>query len=232
MTKTTRLFDGLHAIALGNVFIYLLDDPGGAILIDAGYPSDGPKILAALASMGRSPSDIRHIIVTHAHPDHIGALAMVQRETGATVHVHAIDRPVVEGAPPRKVTPTGDVFSWLVTTLLLRDPPPLEPARVGAELTDGQVLPFAGGLEIIHAPGHSNGQCALLWRRHGGVLFAADTCMNVLGLRMLPVCEDAGLARKSLSMLTQHDFDSVVFGHGAPILSDGGARFRKRWRQE
>ena len=55
------------------------------------------------------------------------------------------------------------------------------PVVIDEPLSDGEIVPIAGGFEIIHVPGHCAGQVALMWRG-GRMLFAADVCMNVMGL--------------------------------------------------
>jgi glyoxylase-like metal-dependent hydrolase (beta-lactamase superfamily II) len=57
----------------------------------------------------------------------------------------------------------------------------LERVAIGQPLTHGEILPIAGGIEVIHTPGHCAGQVALLWRP-GRMLFAGDVCLNVVGL--------------------------------------------------
>ena len=78
----------------------------------------------------------------------------------------------------------------------------------------------------MHVPGHSAGQLAFLWPRHGGVLFAADALTNWAGLRLTHVHEDVALATRSLATLAELDFQVACFGHGAPITHEAGARFR------
>lgn len=227
--KAEKIVDGLFVINLGKVNVFLMEDRDRLVMIDAGYPGDGPKIVDALASIGRKPEDIGNIIVTHAHPDHIGALADMQRRSGATVHVHPADRAVVEGKPLQLLTRSPGFISWVIMTLFMSKVPVLEATKVDRELTEGDVLPFAGGLEVIHIPGHSAGQVALMWPRHGGVLFAADACMNLLGLRDMPGYEDISEGHRSLEKLARRNFEIAVFGHGGAIKQGAAAKFQARW---
>ena len=57
----------------------------------------------------------------------------------------------------------------------------LEPVAIDQPLTDGEIPPIAGGIEVIHTPGHCAGQVTLLWHP-GQMLFAGDVCMNNMGL--------------------------------------------------
>ena len=58
----------------------------------------------------------------------------------------------------------------------------LEPIAINQQLTDSEVLAIAGGIDVIHAPGHCAGEVAMLWRPPGRMLFAGDVCSNIMGL--------------------------------------------------
>ena len=68
------IFPGVYALGLGPVNAFLIDDGTALTLIDTGYGKDDVKILAAVQELGRSPGDIKNIVVTHCHPDHAGGL--------------------------------------------------------------------------------------------------------------------------------------------------------------
>jgi glyoxylase-like metal-dependent hydrolase (beta-lactamase superfamily II) len=72
----------LSGMIAGNV--YLIDDPDGITLIDASIPPSGKKILKHIANLGRPASAIKRILITHAHPDHVGGLPELRRHTDAT----------------------------------------------------------------------------------------------------------------------------------------------------
>jgi glyoxylase-like metal-dependent hydrolase (beta-lactamase superfamily II) len=102
------------------------------------------------------------------------------------------------------------------------------PIAIDRPLADGEVLPIAGGIEIIHVPGHCAGQVALLWRP-GRMLFAGDVCMNLMGLGDPVGFENLEVGRASQRKLAGLSFAAVGFGHGNPIAKDASARFRKKW---
>ena len=107
----------------------------------------------------------------------------------------------------------------------------IEAARVDQEVDEQTVLPIAGGLEIVHAPGHSLGQVLVLWKQHGGVLFVADAAVNVGFLAASPVYEDWQVARQTLERIGSGVFQVACFGHGKPILKNASRRFQRRWRK-
>jgi glyoxylase-like metal-dependent hydrolase (beta-lactamase superfamily II) len=229
-----QVVPGLFVIPTGVVNTFLLDAADGCALIDAGLPDRVDDILRGITAAGKRPADVRHLIVTHAHPDHIGSLAAVQSATGAAVYCHPLDAAIVTaGGEFRPLSVSPGLVSWLVWRLfirpILRRYPRVEPTLVDHHLSDGQVLPIAGGLKVVHAPGHCAGQVALLWAAHGGVLLVADAAANVAGLRPSPAYEDLAVGDQSLRRLSALDFQVACFGHGKAIVGEAAARFRRRW---
>jgi glyoxylase-like metal-dependent hydrolase (beta-lactamase superfamily II) len=70
---------------------------------------------------------------------------------------------------------------------------------------------------------------ALLWKREGGVLFPADTCVHRRGIKLPFSAEDLGEARENLATLAARDFETICFMHGAPILARADQIFRQTW---
>src|SRR4051794_40648535 len=89
--RTEEVVPGLHRIDLGHVNAYLLDSGAGPVLIDTGFPGDELRILGALAELALAPSRLRAIVLTHAHPDHVGGAAALRATTGAPIHAHPRD---------------------------------------------------------------------------------------------------------------------------------------------
>ena len=86
-TPAVALAPGVWRIPLLGDFVngfILRDDDGQVTLVDMGVKQSGPKVLAALASIGSGPSDVTRLMLTHAHPDHAGGAAHVARATGRT----------------------------------------------------------------------------------------------------------------------------------------------------
>lgn len=230
MAGAKWLLDGLYVIPVGGVNTFLLEGPDGCVLIDAGFPDKAGKILEALRGLGKQPEDVRHIVVTHGHPDHIGSLAALQKATGAETWMHPLDAGIARnGGGFRPLRPAPGLRNLLMVKLLVHPAKRVEPARVDHEIADGAVLPIAGGLRVVHVPGHCAGQVALLWPQHGGVLFAADACMHLLRLDWTIAYEDLAEGGRSLRKLGGLEFEVACFGHGGAILSQASRRFRERW---
>ena len=128
----------------------LRDGDGQVTLIDMGMASSGPKVMAALRWIGSDPSDVTRLMLTHCHPDHAGGAAHVSRETGRPVDIHAEDAEYVRSGTQPEVDQTSRIGK-----LFRRLPEPkTEKVTVGEELSDGQLVPFAGGIRVVHTPGH------------------------------------------------------------------------------
>jgi glyoxylase-like metal-dependent hydrolase (beta-lactamase superfamily II) len=102
------------------------------------------------------------------------------------------------------------------------------PVAIDQPLTDGEIPPIAGSIEIIHVPGHCAGQVALLWRP-GRMLFAGDVCMNLMGLGDPVGFESLEDGRASQRKLASLSFDAAGFGHRKPIAKDASTRLRNKW---
>lgn len=229
--KIQPVTDGLY-ILRGMVNVYVLEVEDGCALIDTGFRNSADKILKAIASIGKRPEDIRHIVLTHGHPDHIGSAAALKRATGATVYAHRIDTPIIEaGTGFRDAKPIPGWRNKLLFALLLKPSLKrlLEPTRVDQFLEDGESLPFAPDVTVIHTPGHAAGQVSLLWRKHGGVLFTADACINMRGLDLAAAQEDIDETLRTVRSLARRDFDKACFGHGPPIMANADQAFRQKW---
>lgn len=225
-----QILKRLYVIPTGSVNTFLLDDPQGCVLIDTGFPGSEGKILVALKELGKSPEDVRHIVLTHAHPDHIGSAAALKQATKAQTYMHPFDAPIARlGTGFRPLHPAPGIALKIMFKLFMRPIDHVEPTYIDHEIEDGDTLPIAGGLRVIHVPGHCAGQIGLLWSQHGGVLFAADSCMHLMGLGLTIAYEDVALGRQSLQSLAGLEFQVATFGHGRSILRDASSRFRKQW---
>lgn len=228
--RAVRLSDHLWRIPtlpldLLNTFAFVEDD-GGVTLVDCGLKRAPFPIVAGLAAMGKAPDDVRRIVLTHAHIDHAGGLAEVRRRTGdPPVDVHADEaRFVREGVSPPPDT------SLTMGRLMARGPDQrFTPVEVGRELHDGDVLPVAGGLRVVHTPGHTPGHVSL-FHEPDGVLITGDALFNVRGIRWSfgPACTNAAQARLTARRLVDLPFSLVAFTHGREIRQGAGqavARF-------
>lgn len=226
--KPKELATGLYQVSLANVNIFLLfDGDGGLVLVDAGFPSQEDDILAAAATLGSG--EIRHILVTHCHGDHTGSLAHLQKRTGATVYMHSKEASMIaKGQAVTHLTPPeGLVGGLLHRRLASIVPPRVAPVKADVLLKDKAQLPLAGGIEIVHTPGHTPGHVVFAVRQAGAVILG-DAAANVFGLRPMPN-GDHWQAEQSLRRIARRTFDIAGFAHGDAIRGRAAETFRKRW---
>lgn len=217
-----HLVDGMGQVV--NAYVWQRPD-GGLTLIDAGMPSDAPKILAFVSSLGAGRLD--RIIATHGDIDHIGGLAAVQAASGAQVICHAVEKAVVEGREPRKMGDSllarayGPVFDFASRTFLRYRPV----QQVDELVLDKQML--VEGFQVVHVPGHTPGQIAL-FEPQRGILLAADALNNRQGKLGLPpaiATPRMDVAKDSIRKLAAlKGVQIVCFGHGVPITENAAER--------
>jgi glyoxylase-like metal-dependent hydrolase (beta-lactamase superfamily II) len=104
---------------------------------------------------------------------------------------------------------------------------------VDQSLREGEDLDLLGGLEVIHTPGHTVGSICL-FNRDKKILFSGDLIRNENGVMEGPPPQftpDPGKAACSLEKIADFDFDTLLPGHGNPILSGAGNRFRALYEE-
>ncbi|WP_284948147.1 MBL fold metallo-hydrolase [Acidisoma cladoniae] len=224
-----RIIDGAYLVPLGQANTVLLDAGPELVLVDAGFPGKATLVLDAIRQLGRDPRDLRHLVFTHVHPDHIGSAAEIVRQTGATTYMHAADAPFAEmGGPFRAMTAPPNALLKVMNRLVWHQQERMEPFKIDRYLIDGETLPLVGGLQVVHTPGHCAGQVALLWQGER-LLIAGDVGMNVVGLSDPVGFEDIDEGRRSQRKVARLRFDAAVFGHGAMIRSGAAERVRSKW---
>jgi len=212
----TAPFSGTNSFAF-------VDDDGQVTLVDTGLSFAPRRIVAGLAAFAKHPKDVTRIVLTHAHADHAGGAAKVVGQTGAPVAVHADDagyarRGVVP--PTNTATTAGRLFARFGANRF-------DPIEVAQELRDGDELDVAGGLRVVHTPGHTPGHVSLL-HPGSGVLVTGDSIMNVLGLRWSPrpICTDPRLSQATADRLADLDFRVAGFTHGPHVADRARERIR------
>lgn len=219
-----ELAPGLHRIGNDIVAAYLIVEPGGMTLIDAGLPGQWKDLHAELAALGRRPEDIRAVLLTHGDSDHIGFAERLRREHGAPVYVHAADSARARGLEstnpswgPMKLGPLVKFMAYATAKGGLR---PVHVAEV-LEFADGDVLDLPGAPHVIGLPGHSPGSVAFHVPSVDAV-FVGDglTTRHVLtgrtGPQPAPFTDDPAQALSSLERLRATGARWVLPGHGAP----------------
>jgi len=223
----------IYELGLGLVNVWLIEDETELTLIDTGYAGQEQTIVAALAQMGRKPSDIRHILLTHCHSDHVGGLAVLKQISQAQVWMHPADAEVVRGdRAGRPIHTSPGLLNAILFRLFIHSSSgPLPHSAIEHEVQDGAVLPMGGGIRVLHTPGHTLGHSAFLLPQQGGggVMILGDACSNVLDLGYSIVYEDIQTGRASLSKLAKTECQAVCFSHGKALKHGAVRSFQQKW---
>ncbi|MEM7119365.1 MAG: MBL fold metallo-hydrolase [Chloroflexota bacterium] len=220
-----KITDGLYTLTglvMGRV--YLIDDGGEYSLIDAGIPPAGNWIVKQLQKEGVDLTAVKNIIITHAHPDHVSGVPVVQRATGAKLIVPEGERAVVDGemAPP---LPPKEELRGLKK--LIRPSIIFKDMKADHTVQDGDILPVMGGLHAVFTPGHAPGHMSY-WQPERRILFVGDAIFRMPRLR-LPysfLTVDMAENKRSIKKILALEPKIVCFGHGKPLTENGTEQLR------
>ena len=154
-------------------------------LIDAGVKGSEAIVLQYLRSRGRRPKELKKLILTHSHPDHMGAAKEIVEATGCEVLAHEKERAWIEDPSLQKASRPVPGFDILVSG----------PVMVDREVDDGDLIDIGqGSLTVVSTPGHSAGHISL-WSSEGRTVITGDA-VPVPG--ELPIYDDAFSSLASL----------------------------------
>jgi glyoxylase-like metal-dependent hydrolase (beta-lactamase superfamily II) len=182
--------------------VYILNCEGGLILIDVGFTKLCLKnIEKELGQFGKSWNDIKLVLITHAHGDHIENLKkVVNLSKGAEVMVGH-----------------GDAETLFKETGVKSD----------VELEHGDIISACGGIEVVHIPGHSDGNLSF-YLKEEKTMIVGDTIFGDSKGNLYPPPEkyskDALRAKIELKRLLKYDFEKLLLTHGKNILENGRNR--------
>ncbi|MGE5072942.1 MAG: MBL fold metallo-hydrolase [Anaerolineae bacterium] len=212
----------------GNVHAFLLDDGNGLTLVDTLFDTDAHRVLDQIAAIGRTPQDIRHIILTHAHRSHLGGLARLKELSGAPVYAHEWEADIISGdrrAQPVSPWPQPPYRAYLLQVGLNLDIARHVPIQVDHFLHEGDRV---GPLQVIFAPGHSPGHLCFHWPERRALIAGDAVCTwpnFMLGWKGFLL--NARQHQASLRRLAEYDADVLCVGHGEALTSGGVTRLRE-----
>jgi glyoxylase-like metal-dependent hydrolase (beta-lactamase superfamily II) len=178
-------------------------------LVDSSVPRQLERIAQQLGELGMGLNEVRRLILTHSHVDHIGNAQELRRVSGVRVYLHPLDVPYLLGEKDYRPAPARAVNAVMRRRMPYGPPWPVLP------LEDGQVI---DGIEVVHTPGHTAGHVCLL---RDGVLLAGDAFATGDKFHESPAffTQDKGRSRESIRKLLAFSFHTAVSGHGKPATN-------------
>jgi metallo-beta-lactamase class B len=170
-TAPYLILDGIYYVGTVDLASYLVTSPDGHILIDTGVEQNAASIADSIRTLGFKVRDVRIILTTQAHFDHVGALAKLKELTGARVLVSAGDAPLLE---------QGGKGDYLFGPAFY-----FRPVHVDAMVKDGEIVRLGGRTLTAHlTPGHTPGTTTWTLDAHDKlgrvrhVVFMGSTTVN------------------------------------------------------
>lgn len=193
------------------VWQYLLLDGDDVYLIDTGMGVSGRRIRKWFRMTGRQPSQLKAILLTHGHLDHAGCAESLRKWSGAPVYMNLADLPITRG----EYRYTGLARFCGMMEAIGRTAFRYAPPQIDEPLHDDDRLPFWGGLQVIHLPGHTPGHVGF-YCESKRLLFCGDALLSVLGGCSFPLAifnADNKLVRESILRLADLQADWVFPMH-------------------
>lgn len=146
-----RIVGNVYYVGTYDLASYLITTPQGHILINTGLPGSAAMILRHIKVLGFKPTDIKILLATHAHYDHVGAMADIKKLTGAKLYINEQDAPVIAdgGRSDYIFGSKGGTFAPVKADRLLH-------GDAVVKLGDMQIA-------VLHHPGHTKGACSFLF---------------------------------------------------------------------
>ncbi|HYZ70706.1 MAG TPA: MBL fold metallo-hydrolase, partial [Thermoleophilaceae bacterium] len=218
---------GVHRVEEAYTNLYLVEDERGVTVVDAGVPTAWAALLSALGTIGRSADEVRALVLTHAHFDHLGFAERARSQLGVPVYVHEDDVPLTRHPlqygheRPRSLYFATQVRALPIVAALLRArafwP---RPVRAVTRYTGG-TLPVPGSPRVVPTSGHTLGHCALhLPDRDvviaGDAVVMLDPYTAERGPKIVAgaATADSERALRTLDALAETGASTVLSGHG------------------
>jgi hydroxyacylglutathione hydrolase len=213
---------GVYCIeSAGQARVYFVGAPDYT-LIDAGMPGKADQILTALAQIGVQPLQVKRIILTHHHWDHVGSLWELKKRTGAEIAAHARDADYITGKRPRRA-PRRLPARLMYALFGFFGARNVTSVGVDLRVNDGDQI---GTFTVVHTPGHTPGHMCLL---RGASLFSGDLLLATSpAFRETPhmFTADVPTARESIRKVSKLEFQTILSAHHPPYVFRAGERVR------
>jgi glyoxylase-like metal-dependent hydrolase (beta-lactamase superfamily II) len=214
----------IYPISMGVAQCFVIQDKG-VIMIDVGAPGKIKLFLKSIERLGIKPNDIKLIIPTHGHWDHIGSAKDIKEITGARIAMHRQEKEWLEKAQkhiPPAVALWGHIISKTLGFLLPLIHFPAAKVDIILRDEDFSLTEFGISGKIIYTPGHSPGSVSVLLDT--GDAFVGDLAMNSFPLRLSPglpiFAENIQEVKNSLKLLLDKGATKIYPAHGKSFSAE------------
>lgn len=221
-----KIADGVYRVPARAANTYLIEAPKGLVLVDSGLPGSQKGILKAIAKLGRTPSDLKLVLLTHRHLDHIGSAAALKKQTGARLASHPFEKPYAAGTLVIQAPNAWSVYGRIVRKLTTLEYYSLklfriikfQVAHVDLAADEESVLDGTGlDGSVVWTPGHTKGSITLFLNQPG-VAFVGDLLRSRRGRLVEPLLmESIPQTQASVKRIQDLGPEIICPGHGKPL---------------
>jgi glyoxylase-like metal-dependent hydrolase (beta-lactamase superfamily II) len=201
--------DRVLVVNLGRYNIYFIRTEDGHILVDSGMIGGRKTIDKAFAEAGIEPQEVKLIVVTHAHADHVGSIAYAQQQTGAPVLCHEYAAAYLRAGKSAPIV-TREWRGKLISAITPRRYKSVEPDVVFTDEFDLSDYAVAG--KVIHSPGHTRGSLTIVLEN--GEMLLGDLVRETEGqVHLGTFYDDRDVLIRSLETLAAYRPRRVYMSH-------------------
>lgn len=189
-----------------------LEYNGDIFLVDTGMPGKSGEVIDFIQKyLDKNKNELKYIVITHNHIDHIGSLDKIKEKTGARVAIHTDDAEELASGKNQGGNPVYGVLVKVMKFIYR-----MKQVKPDVLLEDGDTI---AGYHVIHTPGHTPGSICL-YNPENKVLFAGDNIrlskgkLESPGSRLLP---EPDKYRESMKKIADLDMEVILTGHGQPV---------------
>src|SRR5881628_803220 len=220
-----KVAEGVYRVPARAANTYLVEADNGLVLVDTGMPGSEKRILKAIAGLGREPSDVKLILLTHRHLDHIGSAAALKKETSGMLVSHPFEKPYVAGTLVIITPRAWSLYARIVrrvlavvsSTMKLFRLIKYHPVHVDEAADEESVLERVGvDGSIVWTPGHTKGSVSLFLAKQK-VAIIGDLLRGGRGKLSEPLfMESIPQTQASVQRIQELEPDLLCPGHGKP----------------
>ena len=207
-TTPRHVFGNTWFVGTCSISAILITSPAGHVLIDAATEQAAPAVIANIRAAGFRVEDVKTILVTHEHNDHVGGVAELQRTSGAKVLARSVAADALKAGRSDRRDPQFEVTE------------PFPPVARVDTLVDGEQVEL-GALRISHLPntGHTAGGSGWAWRSCEGttcrdIVFPdSNSAISDKAFRYSEHPEHVAAFRRSMALIATQPCDILITTH-------------------